>query len=253
MKTLILKIEYDGTNYAGWQFQKNAASIQGELQIAASKLFGCPISIVGAGRTDAGVHARGQIGHSKFENEIRYDTATIIKAMNSYLPDEIKVADARQLDGSFHSVRDAISREYSYSIHIENHPLIRLYSAFIKFPIDKEKLFSSSEQFVGEYDFTTFSKLNQDIDSYICKVSKCLWIETAKNQFQLQIKANRFVYGMVRSLVGAMLDAARGKRSIDDLKSALDSKDRQFSSPLAAANGLVLEKVEYNFELFDKR
>lgn len=245
MEILVLKIEYDGTNYSGWQSQNNAHSVQSALQNASTEIFGKKFSIIGSGRTDAAVHARGQIAHSVLKDNIKLSQKQIPKAFNHYLNEDIKVINAKLLDKPFHAVRDAIQREYSYSIHFINSPLNRHFSTFLKFPYNKELLIKSAAVFIGEHDFTSFSKNNKDTESYICDVRKCYWEETGFEQYRLTIAANRFVYGMVRALTGAMLDIARGKRTIDEVTSALSKKDRSLSSPHAPAKGLVLERVNY--------
>lgn len=245
MEILVLKIEYDGTDYSGWQSQSNAHSVQSALQNASAEIFGKKLSIIGSGRTDAGVHARGQIAHTVLKEKIKLSEKQIPKAFNHYLNEDVKVLNAKILEQPFHAVRDAIQREYTYSVHFVNSPLLRQFSTFLKYPYNKQLLFKSAEVFRGEHDFTSFSKNNKETESYVCNVRKCYWEETGFEQYRLTIAANRFVYGMVRAVTGAMLDIARGKRTIEEVAAALAKKDRALSSPHAPAKGLVLEKVSY--------
>ena len=245
MPTLILKIEYDGTNYGGWQIQPNAPSVQEEIEKVLSQLNGSHIGIVGAGRTDAGVHARGQVAHAKLESKFPVPENKIKFVLNSKLPADIRIVDAKIVNFDFHARFDAIAREYSYTITSQNSVFNRLYSTLINYKLDFNKLKISADIFAGKHDFTTFSKHNPDTKSYVCNVKKCNWKEVDENTWRLQIRSDRFVYGMVRSLVGAMIDVARGKRTIKEVKQALKDCDRSKVSPLAPAKGLVLEKIIY--------
>ena len=247
---LILKIEYDGTRYSGWQRQNNAASVQESVENALSAIFNNKHTIIGAGRTDAGVHARGQVAHSILRNEVTIPRDKIIKAINSYLPKDIRIADFRITTNQFHATADAIAREYSYSVHTRQTVFLRPFSTFFKYPVDLSRLNHISPIFLGEHDFTTFSKNNPSTKSYICDIETCHWDKIEDWHYVLKIKANRFVYGMVRALVGVMLNYARGESSIAELEKALELKDRQYGSYLAPAQGLCLEKVYYPFEVF---
>lgn len=250
MKVLILKVEYDGSGFSGWQLQPNRLTVQGALESAVKSIFETHYNVVGSGRTDAGVHARGQITHSHIDDYHNIPTEKIPKALNSNLPHSIRVIDAAIRQDSFHARFDAVAREYSYTI-IENASVFNTHFAtYMKYPFDKDSLIGSASVFLGKHDFTTFSKLNKDTSSYICDVKECEWNQIDDNIIRLKIKADRFVYGMVRSLVGAMFDVARGKRSNDEIINALDQKDRGLSSPLAPPQGLILEKIYYEKDIF---
>ena len=167
MNILILKIEYDGTNYGGWQIQPNAPSIQEEIEKVLHKLNGSHIGIVGAGRTDAGVHARGQVAHAKLGTKFPVPEKKIPYVLNSKLPDDIRIVEAQIVNFDFHARFDAIAREYSYTINSNNSVFDRLFSTLIKYKIDYAKLKKSADIFVGKHDFTTFSKHNPDTKNYI--------------------------------------------------------------------------------------
>jgi tRNA pseudouridine38-40 synthase len=244
-KTLILKVQYDGSNYAGWQRQINAVAVQEVLEQALSKTFNRTMTAIGAGRTDAGVHARGQVTHSILREPSNIPDDKITKAINSNLPDDVCVSDGKIVDFKFHATADAIAREYSYSVHTKPSVFLRNYSNHFKFPIDFNKLQEVADIFTGIHDFTTFSKNNADTKSYICNVEFCYWENISDTQSILHIKADRFVYGMVRCLAGAMLDYARGARTLTELTESLEAKDRSLTSPLATPRGLVLERVSY--------
>lgn len=245
IRTIALLVEYNGKKYAGWQRQKNDKTVQEELEKVLSRILETKMNVIGAGRTDSGVHARGQVAHSCLFKETRLTEHKIYKGMNSYLPYDICVNDVRILDYDFHSTRDAIAREYSYSMHTKSSIFLNEFSAFYKYPINLSILNESAEIFKGEHDFTTYSKNNRAIENYVCNILECNWTLINEYRATLKIRANRFVYGMVRALVGVMLDYGRKKKSLDEIISALNSKDRSYASPLAPSQGLILEKVTY--------
>lgn len=245
MYSIVLKVEYDGTAYAGWQRQKNALSVQETIEKALKSVTGLNLSVIGAGRTDAGVHASGQIAHSRLPEMITIPQKRLSKAINAYLPNDIRIIDSRIIDFQFHSTKDAIAREYNYFIHFIDRPLLRHFSTFIKGNIDVSLLFESAKIFKGKKDFTTFSKLNKDTKDYLCNVKICKWYEIGEKQYKLTIRADRFVYGMVRGIVGAMIEIARGKIDFAEIEKALEKKDRSFNCPMAAAKGLILTRVFY--------
>lgn len=249
-RTLILKIEYDGTDYAGWQRQKNATSIQSEIERGIYEITGAKLIVIGAGRTDAGVHSRGQVANCKLNEDFSIPEHKIPNAINSKLRPDIRIKRAMIADFHFNARFDAIAREYSYSIIREDSVFSRRFTTRIKYPFSFDKLEESAQIFKGIHDFTTFSKHNPDTKNSVCNVKDCQWrvnsdIANKTDVFQLKIIADRFIYGMVRSLAGAMLDVARNKRTLEDLSSALLKRDRRLSSPLAPPEGLILEGVYY--------
>ena len=249
-RTLILKIEYEGTSYSGWQRQKNALAVQEVVEKALSRAFNRPLTCIGAGRTDAGVHARGQVAHSILREKSNIPETKIVTAINSQLPEDICIRDAVLVDFAFHATSDAIAREYSYSIHTRQSVFLRAFSNNYKYSIDLDKLHEISELFIGKHDFTTFSKLNADTKSYICNIEVCNWEKIDDYHRLLHIKADRFVYGMVRALVGVMVEYARGKRTMGEIQTGLNEKNRSKSSPLVTPEGLILEKVFYPTDPF---
>lgn len=250
MKTVVLRIAFDGTNYSGMQNQRSAPSVQQELERAFRETTGYHCHVIAAGRTDAGVHARGMVVHARVRDDWGIEQKKIAIAINSRLPKDIRVNGAQLRDDDvFHARFDAIGREYSYTLRTREDPLTRLYSWQTRYILDADVLHNSAEVFRGVHNFTTFSKNNEEIHSYICNVITCEWETVNPLTFRLHIRANRFVYGMVRSLVGAMVDAARGKRSIDNLRTSLAACDRRFVSPLAPAEGLIFEAAYYPDEL----
>ncbi len=248
--TIILEIEYDGTNYSGWQIQNNAITVQGEIEKAVNEIFNKPYSVIAAGRTDAGVHAVRQIAHIADVSDLSIPQDKLPQALNSKLTNDIRIRNARYFNGNFHSRFDAKGREYIYKLNTEYNVFERNYVSFVKYKIDENILIKSAEIFKGSKDYTTFSKYNADQTNPICHVSKCQWEKTSETQLQLTIASTHFLYGMVRSVVGASIDIARGKRSEDEIINAFAKKDRNLNSPLAPPQGLYLNKIYYNFELF---
>jgi len=245
IKTLVLKIQYDGTNYSGWQIQPESVSIQGEIEKSLLKLFTNKLKLIGSGRTDSGVHAFAQIAAVKIDFAPKIPFEKIKPALNGYLPKDIKILDTKLLELEFNPRFDAIKREYIYYLNSNDLPLESRFSSLIKYKIDFDKLQAAANIFLGKHNFTTFSKINSDTSSFICNIDKCEWTKERNDRFRLNISSSHFVYGQVRALVGAMIDHARGKRTIEELKHALKSEDRSLNSPFAPPEGLILYKIYY--------
>ncbi len=253
MTTLILQIEYDGTDFCGWQIQPNGRTVMEDVEKAIAKVFGKEVRLVGAGRTDAGVHATGMVASSIIDFTPRVEEIRAVRAINSQLQQDVRIKKAIYYDGKFHARFDAEAREYSYHLIRKTSVFHRKFAYTCTLPMDENILFKSAELFVGKRDFTTFSKVNPSIKKNICDVQICYWEKVSADHYILHIKADHFLYGMVRSLTGAMLEAARNYKSLDEIKSALESCDRKLNSALAPANGLFFEKAFYpeifkNFE-----
>lgn len=244
-RTIVFLIEYDGTNYSGWQRQKNSNSIQETIERAIETVSGHKIYVIGAGRTDAGVHALGQIAHARIEDTFPIPEHKIASAINSALPLDIRLIDAKVTNKPFHATKDAIAREYAYLVTTENSVFLRNYAYFFPFKMDLNFLNDASKIFIGEFDFLPFAKKNPSTKNYVCRVEKSEWIQLTNSLFCFTIKANRFVYGLVRSLVGVVLDCMRGRRTIREVEDALHNGRKNFPSPIAKAKGLYLTNVYY--------
>ncbi len=248
MKNIAMLIEYDGTRYSGWQIQPNQITIQGTIETSLYKLTGIKIGIIGAGRTDAGVHARGQTANFSAADDFPIPIEKLIIALNAILPKDICITKAREMPAEFHSRFSAVAREYSYSLSLRQSVFSRLYASYFKYPFSEDLLFQSAELFVGEHDYSAFSKYNPDTHNYKCTVEESRWEKRSDGLFIFHIKANRFVYGMVRSIVGTMLDLAQKKRTFEDVKEKLVRPNRLIISRIAPPEGLVLEKIYYPLE-----
>lgn len=250
-RALALLIEYDGTSYAGWQYQANGRSVQETIEQAITETYGVTCAVVGSGRTDAGVHARGQVAHLHITDGHDVPIAKVPIALNVRLPRDIRIRDARDVDTDFHARFGATAREYVYTIAREESVFHRHFAWRPELPYDAGLLGNAARTFVGKYDFTTYSKLNANTKSYVCDVSTCR-VEPESDRLVIRIRADRFVYGMCRSIVGAMMEAARGKIDPSDLSDRLAACDRRLQSPIAPAHGLILNRVSYPNGIFDE-
>lgn len=242
MRNIKLLIEYDGTNFVGWQIQPNGRSVQGEIKKAIKQITGEDVNLIGASRTDAGVHARGQVANFKSQTKIPLEN--LKKALNSILPDDIVIHSVEDVPDDFHARYSAIEKTYRYFITQNKIAIGRNYIWFVKYEIDFQKLEECARLITGKHDFEIFSKKGTNVKNYICDVKFAEW-KKENDKLIFTITANRFLYGMVRGLVGAMIDVARGRFEIDVFKKMLIEKSNQAELMHAPANGLFLEEVRY--------
>lgn len=247
-KKIVFLIEYDGTNYSGWQYQENSTSIQGAIKNSLTKAFRQSFPLVGAGRTDSGVHARGQVAHSIVPEGFSVPESKIPAAVNSKLPRDIRIIDAKIVEVPFHATIDAIARVYTYFIHTKPSVFLRNYSYYLPYTIDYQKLFDSANIFVGEWNFASLAKKNPSTKNYTCRIEESYWEKIDEFRLKYTIQANRFVYSLVRAIVGAMIEIARGRLTPKEILTALKTgatETKKFNIPLAPQCGLFLEKVIY--------
>jgi len=242
MRNLKLLIEYDGTNFAGWQIQPNGRSVQGEIKKAIKEITGENVNLIGASRTDAGVHARGQVANFKCQSKIPADN--LKKALNSILPDDIVIRSVEEVDLNFHARYSAIEKTYRYFITQDKVAIGRNYFWFVKYEVDFEKLQKCAQMITGKHDFEAFSKKGSQTKNYICDVREANW-EKQNGKLIFSITADRFLYGMVRGLVGAMIDVARGRFEIEIFERMIFEKFKSVEIMHAPACGLILEEVRY--------
>lgn len=247
--TLALLIEYDGHDFVGWQNQPNGISVQSVLERSIENIFGVRVPVIGSGRTDTGVHARGQVAHVVLPPEANnIPPQSIPKALNSRLPSTVQILDA-SYQGTFHARYDAISREYKYHIALRRSVFTQKYAWHPPLPFDVNLLGAASEVFCGTHNFTTVSKHNADTTSYICTVSECS-VAVSEIEALITIRANRFVYGMCRGIVGAMMGVARRHSTVDQIREGLAAENRGLHSGMVPACGLYLHRVYYNTQIF---
>lgn len=242
MRTLKLTIEYDGTDFVGWQSQVNGRAVQDEIERVLRQVLGEDVRIAGAGRTDSGVHARGQVASCITGSALA--TSKIFSALNGLIPDDIAIHSVEEVPKAFHARFDAVSREYSYTIALEPQAIDRRTSWFVKYPLSRDLLHAVAAQIPGRHDFTSFCKHEAEVENRVCSVIRSVWEERGSGMIY-HIVADRFVHGMVRVLVGTMVDIARGHFSPDAYPAILEKRDRRAAGTAAPAHGLVLERVEY--------
>jgi tRNA pseudouridine38-40 synthase len=233
-----LLIEYDGQNYAGWQVQKGQRTIQGEIERALGILTKVSVRITGAGRTDSGVHARGQVAH--FDLSETAECNRLQRSLNGLLDRDIRIIDVTAVSFDFHARYSACEREYRYYITRKPMALQRSYFWYINYPLDVNLMNQAAECIVKMKDFRSFTREGSDINHYLCDIKKAVFNE-AGDTLIFTIVANRFLYGMVRSLVGALVDIGRGRLMIENVFPQSDSMLWQ-SAP---ARALVLERIGY--------
>ncbi|HLP29692.1 MAG TPA: tRNA pseudouridine(38-40) synthase TruA [Candidatus Didemnitutus sp.] len=251
MTPLALLIEYEGTHYVGWQNQPNGQSVQQAIEHAIKESFGVAEPVIGSGRTDSGVHARGQVAHVHLPDvahQIPIDKVHI--ALNARLPRDIRVRSAARVDEGFHARFDACSREYVYVITTYGSVFTDTFAWTPELPFSVERFAQATRVFEGLHDFTAISKHNPSTTSYMCRVESCR-VEESHDRLLVRIRADRFVYGMCRSIIGTAMTVARGKIELVDAESMLASGVRSGQAPLAPPQGLVLNHVRYANGIFD--
>jgi tRNA pseudouridine38-40 synthase len=246
-RNIALLIEYDGTAYGGWQIQKNSDSVQGEIEKSLSEMLREKVRLTGAGRTDAGVHAKGQVAN--FFTSSEWSPAKFVSALNGTLPPDIAIRAASEVRPEFHSRFDAIARRYSYRIIARKTPIDRAFAAFFPFTLSLENMNSAAEFLRGEMSFKAFTKYADQQRHFTCNLAFARWSRDAE-VLVFEIEANRFLHGMVRAIVGTLVDVGRGKLTIDDFHSIINSGERALASMSAPACGLCLEEVKYGFEIW---
>lgn len=245
MRNVRLLLEYDGTAYHGWQRQKNALSIQEVLEKALAKLTGEPVKLLGSGRTDAGVHARGQVAN--FHTSSHIPLKAFHAGLNSLLPRDIAVLDAAEAPPDFHARKSARAKTYEYRIlnRKEPSPLNRRYAWVVREALNREAMAQAAAALLGEHDFSAFRASGGSPGHAVREVFTAAWPPGEGGHLRFSITANGFLRGMVRSLVGTMVEIGQGKRPPEDLAGLLKSGDRAGAGPTAPAHGLFLVEVIY--------
>lgn len=237
-----LTIQYDGTNYAGWQIQENAPSIQAVISNSIKQILQEDINLLGAGRTDAGVHALGQVAN--FTVSQKLDLFKFKYSLNSVLPKDISIANIETVEENFHSRFSAKRRSYIYLISSQKSPFFERYSYTYFSELNPEKLNELSSTLIGIKDFTSFSKINTEVQNKICEIFEARW-RRQKNLLIFYIEANRFLYGMVRAIVGSLIKAYSSEDGDSYLKNIFIQNDRSAAADAVPAKGLFLYKVKY--------
>ncbi len=243
MKRYFFEIAYNGNEFFGWQIQPNASSVQQTIEDALTKLNALkPVSIVGCGRTDTGVHASSYIFHvdlieSSSLDQLKYK-------LNKILPNSIAIKSIWEVSQDMHARFSAIKRTYRYFIHQEKDPFRDLFSTYYPLTVDIDKMNRAANHLIGIHDFTTFSKTNTDVKTHICEVFTAKWHKTVDGLF-FEYTANRFLRNMVRATVGTLIDVGKGKISEEDFLTIFHSLDRSKCGSSAPPQGLFLYKIDY--------
>ena len=239
MARYFIEVSYKGTRYSGFQIQENAGSIQSEVEKALQILHRTPIQLTGSSRTDAGVHALQNFFHFDFENEIHPQA---VYKLNAILPADVVVHNIYPMPPEAHSRFDATSREYNYRIHCFKNPFLEHASLYYPYKLDVDLLQEGATYILSHQNFVAFSKTNTQVKNFNCTIIESNWLKEGDNLYY-QIRANRFLRGMVRLLTGTLLKLGRGKISFHEFRQFLEG-DRKtaYSVP---AHGLYLKKVNY--------
>ncbi len=239
-----IKLAYNGTPYHGWQSQPNAATVQETLENALTLLFKTKIEIVGAGRTDAGVHAKCMFAHFDYVESI--DKSYWIPKLNSFLPKEIVIYDIISVHEEAHARFDANQRTYEYHIHTFKDPFYKDLSWYHALPLDVEKMNEASKILMEYTDFECFSKTHTDVFTFNCKITEAFWT-LKSNQIIFTISADRFLRNMVRAIVGTLIQIGLGKSEVQHLRHIIESKKRSLAGFSVPAHGLYLTDIKYPY------
>ncbi|WP_291113621.1 tRNA pseudouridine(38-40) synthase TruA [Flavobacterium sp. UBA6135] len=239
-----IQLAYNGSNFHGWQSQPNAVTVQETLEKALSLLLKTPIAIVGAGRTDSGVHAKQMFAH--FDYEETFEVAFWLPKLNSFLPKSIVIYDILPVADTAHARFDATSRTYEYHIHTFKDAFINELSWYYAQPLDIDKMNLAAAILLHYTDFECFSKTNTDVFTFNCKITQAHWKQT-NTSLQFTITADRFLRNMVRAIVGTLVNIGQGKMEVDELHPIIQSKNRSKAGFSVPAHGLYLTQIDYPY------
>jgi tRNA pseudouridine38-40 synthase len=238
-----ITLSFDGTAYHGWQIQPHSVSVQEELQKALSTLLRMPVEVVGAGRTDTGVHARKMVSH--FDINAELDCQQLVYKLNKLLPRDIAVQHVEQVSDDMHARFSAKSRTYHYYVHLGKNPFLRSYSWQLYGKPDFELMNKAALVLMEYMDFTSFSKVNTDTKTNDCTITEAHWDRVGEGQWRFTITANRFLRNMVRAIVGTLMEVGRGRMTIEQLRQVIEAKDRCRAGDSVPGNALFLVDVKY--------
>ncbi len=243
-KRVRLTVAYDGTNYHGWQVQKNGVTIEGELNRCLSELLQEPIEVVGASRTDAGVHALGNV--AVFDTESRMPAEKISYALNQRLPEDIRIQRSEEVPADWHPRRCASRKTYEYRIYRGEFPMPtkRLYSLFTYHPLDVELMRQAASFLVGEHDFKSFCQAGTQAETTTRTIYR-LDVEEQGAELVIRVCGSGFLYNMVRIIAGTLMEVGQGKRTPAAMEDVLSAKNRGAAGATAPAHGLTLVKYEF--------
>lgn len=245
MQRYFIYLQFDGTNYHGWQLQPNGNSVQEELQKALTTLLRVETPVVGAGRTDAGVHARLMVAH--FESEEQVDTRQLAYKLNRLLPRDIAINRIDAVAPDMHARFSAKWRSYHYYIHQTKSPFLRQYSCELHYPLDFELMNQAAEHLLHVDDFGAFCKAGSDVKTTLCKVTDARWVRESDDddRYYFVITANRFLRNMVRAVVGTLIEVGRHRMTLDEFDEVIRIGKRTSAGESMPGHALFLWNVEY--------
>ncbi|WKV13194.1 tRNA pseudouridine(38-40) synthase TruA [Marivirga harenae] len=240
-------IAYKGTNYHGWQKQPNAMGVQQKIEEVFSTILNQPIDILGSGRTDSGVHATAQVFHVDFH--VALEAEQLLFKANKMLPHDVALKHVRKVQEETHARFDAESRAYQYHIVTSKNPFAVDQAYIFARQLNVDMMNLASEKLLNHQDFESFSKVKTDVYTFNCDIFEAYW-KQEKESLVFHIKANRFLRGMVRALVGTLLDVGQNKLSIEDFENIIEAKDRKKAGRSVPPEGLFLTQVNYPEEIY---
>lgn len=246
-----MELAYFGKGYHGWQIQPNAITVQEVLTKALGNLLATPVSLVGAGRTDTGVHASHFVAHFDWSGS-PIESQELVKRLNRYIPEAIRIDRIEEVHPETHSRFSAISRQYHYLIRQNRNPYFQDFSWYLPKPINLVAMNEAALLLRGYSDFTSFARLHADNKTNICSIRKAEWHQVGEF-LVFEIQADRFLRNMVRALVGTLILVGTGKLNLEEFKGIIEQKDRSAAGQSAPAEGLFLTRIEYPLELFEAR
>lgn len=243
-----IEIAYKGTDFHGWQQQPNAMSVQEHIQKGLNKILGTNTTIVGAGRTDTGVHANQMYAH--FDTQKELNKKDFAYRLNSVIPESIFIKQILKVSATAHARFDAISRSYEYHIHLAINPfLLETTQQIYQRKFDLEKMNQAAKILLDHTNFKAFSKSRTDVKTYECNLTTAKW-EQKEEQLVFYITANRFLRNMVRAIVGTLLEVGEGKLSIPQFKKVIQEQKRSKAGVSVPAKGLFLTDIKYPEGIF---
>ncbi|MDR7132174.1 tRNA pseudouridine38-40 synthase [Algoriphagus sp. 4150] len=246
-KRYFLDLSYKGTGYHGWQIQENAYTVQEALEAGLSTYFRNPISVMGSGRTDTGVHASMQVCHFDTGQEI--DRSKFLRAINGILPKDISINAIREVKVDAHARFSAKSRSYIYRMILQKSPFLEDYVWRHYFNPDIHRMNEAAKILLEHPDFECFSKVHTAVKHFRCEIKSAYW-EQKEGELQFHITANRFLRGMVRAIVGTLVDIGLGKMEPEEMHQIIESRNRKKAGKSAPACGLFLSHIEYSEDIY---
>lgn len=239
-----IRFSYNGTNYHGWQYQPNAVSVQETMNKAISTILNASVDLVGAGRTDTGVHAKEMFAH--FDSQTGFEPETIVHKLNSFLPKDIVVFEIIAVHDDAHARFDAKKRTYHYFINTSKDAFLQDQSWYFQQKLDVELMNEAAKLLLDYTDFQCFSKSNTAVNTYNCDISEAFWTQR-NNQLVFTISADRFLRNMVRAIVGTLINVGLHKITLADFTKIIESKDRSEAGFSVPAHGLYLTNIVYDY------